>query len=588
MRLYTVTSLVALAVASNALGTITINEVRTGAGNAQYVEFKGEPGESLAGLTFLIIGDGTTGGASPTRSGCVEWIWRFSETDVIGPNGFLVLHNPGQNPDNAADASGVFPFTVDPGCTNIAWTYTASGLAVDTQFERSKNQTYALVSGFYGTDSYITRAPGGGNTGQDLDINDDGNLDYVPWDVAVDWMSVKQTDAASPGSGQTWWYAPVIAGPAQTRALTYPTQQVTVAGWDFQTTSNSNAGTATLRAPNTPKVFNSNAGVGTLYLDGSNGSGNWDQVTELDAQQGSNLNATGTGTGGNGLDATIINTGSLVLFGGTGNAANGKSLVFKFSMSGIAGLNISYATRASNTLGFTTQTWQYSTDGSNWTNVPSGQIVGMTTSFAVKNIPTLSALDGQATAYVRCVFAGATGATGLNRIDNVVFSYTQQLPPTVVVTNAAPAHAFKRTSGSWVVGNPSTLAGSALDTIGSANPAWDFPCGDPNAGSALAAHWNPGSSDACCCNWVCASDAFCCATGWDALCVSKAAGCAAQCAVPCPADLNGDHAVDGADLGLMLGNWGPCPSGCAADLNGDNEVTGADLGLLLGAWGACP
>jgi predicted outer membrane repeat protein len=52
-----------------------------------------------------------------------------------------------------------------------------------------------------------------------------------------------------------------------------------------------------------------------------------------------------------------------------------------------------------------------------------------------------------------------------------------------------------------------------------------------------------------------------------------------------PADLNGDGAVDGADLGLLLGAWGPClKSCCLADLNGDGFVDGADLGLLLGAW----
>jgi hypothetical protein len=57
----------------------------------------------------------------------------------------------------------------------------------------------------------------------------------------------------------------------------------------------------------------------------------------------------------------------------------------------------------------------------------------------------------------------------------------------------------------------------------------------------------------------------------------------------CPADLNLDNVVNGADLGLMLGAWGPCPSSpCAADLNLDGVVNGADLGLMLGAWGNCP
>lgn len=47
-------------------------------------------------------------------------------------------------------------------------------------------------------------------------------------------------------------------------------------------------------------------------------------------------------------------------------------------------------------------------------------------------------------------------------------------------------------------------------------------------------------------------------------------------------DLNGDGIVNGADIGLLLGQWGA--SGGIADLNHDGIVNGADLGLLLGAW----
>ncbi|MBL9141123.1 MAG: hypothetical protein JNK53_04595, partial [Phycisphaerae bacterium] len=54
-----------------------------------------------------------------------------------------------------------------------------------------------------------------------------------------------------------------------------------------------------------------------------------------------------------------------------------------------------------------------------------------------------------------------------------------------------------------------------------------------------------------------------------------------------PADLNFDGAVNGADLGMLLGAWGVCPpknAPCPADLNGDGAVNGADLGALLSAW----
>jgi choice-of-anchor B domain-containing protein len=56
-----------------------------------------------------------------------------------------------------------------------------------------------------------------------------------------------------------------------------------------------------------------------------------------------------------------------------------------------------------------------------------------------------------------------------------------------------------------------------------------------------------------------------------------------ECDADVPGDLNGDGVVDGADLGLLLGDWGPCGE-CDADLNGDGAVDGADLGILLGAW----
>jgi hypothetical protein len=55
----------------------------------------------------------------------------------------------------------------------------------------------------------------------------------------------------------------------------------------------------------------------------------------------------------------------------------------------------------------------------------------------------------------------------------------------------------------------------------------------------------------------------------------------------CPGDLDHDRAVGGADIGLLLSNWGPCGSACPYDLNNDTKVNGGDLGLLLAGWGPC-
>lgn len=111
----------------------------------------------------------------------------------------------------------------------------------------------------------------------------------------------------------------------------------------------------------------------------------------------------------------------------------------------------------------------------------------------------------------------------------------------------------------------------------------------PNPAHDCLTTGGPGCSDQACCKLVCDFDPFCCSTLWDGLCVSGAASaCYAgpQCNACCPADLNFDGVVGGADLGIMLGAWNtnePC-----VDLFGDGTVNGADLGMLLGSWGPCP
>lgn len=96
----------------------------------------------------------------------------------------------------------------------------------------------------------------------------------------------------------------------------------------------------------------------------------------------------------------------------------------------------------------------------------------------------------------------------------------------------------------------------------------------------------PGCDDSGCQDAVCAIDAFCCNEQWDCLCVDEAADlCGDLCpqgVSPGPGDVNGDGVVDGADLGVLLGNWGDSGAG---DLNHDGVVDGADLGILLGGFG---
>ncbi|MBL9119554.1 MAG: hypothetical protein JNL80_06555 [Phycisphaerae bacterium] len=54
----------------------------------------------------------------------------------------------------------------------------------------------------------------------------------------------------------------------------------------------------------------------------------------------------------------------------------------------------------------------------------------------------------------------------------------------------------------------------------------------------------------------------------------------------CPGDFDCNGEVNGSDLAVLLGSWGPC-EGCTADVDGNGAVEGADLATLLGAWGGC-
>ncbi len=54
------------------------------------------------------------------------------------------------------------------------------------------------------------------------------------------------------------------------------------------------------------------------------------------------------------------------------------------------------------------------------------------------------------------------------------------------------------------------------------------------------------------------------------------------------ADIYRDFNVNGADLGIMLSQWGPDTPLTESDLNADGAVDGVDLGILLSFWGPCP
>ncbi len=204
-----------------------------------------------------------------------------------------------------------------------------------------------------------------------------------------------------------------------------------IAQWDFQTTTN--GGTAVAGAPLTPKLFVANFGTGSLYLNGTNGSSDFFEPltgttnTEINAFTGTTLNATG------GMSTVTTSPAALAVVGGAPSdpvgtfGANGKAMVFKFSMSGLSNLAVSYAVQRTAS-GFTTQQWDYSTDGTTWS--AAATITGIQASFAggstnvVTSLGVASGLNNAANAYMRVTFTGATSSTGNNRLDNFQFNAT--------------------------------------------------------------------------------------------------------------------------------------------------------------------
>lgn len=138
-------------------GAIILSEFRSdqsGADNSEYFELSGNPGESLDGYFYLVIGDGAGG------SGVVE--------SVVDLTGSLI-------PADGYFLAGESTFENGVGETFEGITL---DLVTSINFENGDNTTHVLVTGFTGVAQ------------DDLDTNDDGTLDVTPWGTVVDSFQV--------------------------------------------------------------------------------------------------------------------------------------------------------------------------------------------------------------------------------------------------------------------------------------------------------------------------------------------------------------------------------------------------------------
>ena len=130
---------------------VTINEIRIdqpGADTDEYFELSGSPGESLDGLTYLVIGDDPN-----SNSGVIETVANLTGYSIPTSGFFL-----------AAESTFSLSGSVD--------------LSTKLNFENTDNVTHMLVNEFSGA------------KGEDLDTDNKGMLEAKPWSNTVDAVAI--------------------------------------------------------------------------------------------------------------------------------------------------------------------------------------------------------------------------------------------------------------------------------------------------------------------------------------------------------------------------------------------------------------
>lgn len=160
-----------LAVFCCAAQAIQINEIRVdqpSTDSDEYFELVGEPGESLDGLSYLVIGDGPEGG-----SGVVEMAILLDGL-TVPDNGFFLAA------EQTFSLKGAIP-----------------DLVTSLNFENSDNLTHLLVSGL-----------AEGVLSTDLDFEaDDGTLDTMPWDSVLDAVGLIESPDLSAAASEFYYGA---------------------------------------------------------------------------------------------------------------------------------------------------------------------------------------------------------------------------------------------------------------------------------------------------------------------------------------------------------------------------------------------
>jgi len=174
------------ALGAQSASAVAINELRNdhlGADTNEYFELAGTPGESLNGLTYIVIGDTSPAlpGGGAVNTGAIEVVIPLDGMVIPADGIFLAVESIYVGAE-AADAD----------------------LVTTLNFENSDTMTHLLVSGFTGADGDL------------IDSDRDGLINPVlPWTSIVDGVTLEELNNSGEFNYTSQLGAPVINFPAQ-------------------------------------------------------------------------------------------------------------------------------------------------------------------------------------------------------------------------------------------------------------------------------------------------------------------------------------------------------------------------------------
>jgi hypothetical protein len=494
---------------------VILNEIRIdqlGTDNNEYFELKGAPGASLAGYTYIVIGDKV----AAQGSGVIEAIVPL-DAYSIQADGLL----------SVAEST----FSTSPGFG------TADVLLSGTNplnFENSDNVTHLLVRNFTGS------------LDQDLDTNDDGVLDVTPWTEIADSVAAVNPTASGP---QEAVYSVVRVGPDGTfwpghlyRCTSAGTWLIGPFGTSGQIILDTAGGANAICTSCGPGAGNCHAVHATpgcvdtaccnlvVGADPTCGTDSWDQACVDLARQFCLVAGAPPVLSLNEIRLDEVSTSDpneyIEIKGTPGASLNGVSVVvvgdgadLNGSVETVISLNntsipkdgIFLLAKSTFTLGTPDSAKSFNLENGdsvtyflvwNWTGLINNDY-DLDNNCALDSLPWDATIDsvGVRAGDGRCVYSATT------------------VGPDYV---GLPGHVVKCTDGSWRFGRFDVADG--FDTPGTANtvcpPA--YACGVPSGASCFAPQSVPGCSDETCCASVCAIDVTCCELVWDASCAERA------------------------------------------------------------------